>query len=240
MSRARRVRRPDAGAHAHGRSGSRKAPRVLLIVAVCAAVGATTAVGLVRTGGGDSARPRASANVTEKATPQHRSSSPAVRGPVLGRAAPVELRIRTIGLRSRLLALGLRTDGTVAVPAADQIARAGWYEYSPTPGEVGPAVILGHVHRPAGQTDRPVFSRLETLRRGDLVEVVRADEVVAVFRVDRVERYPAEHFPAREVYGAADHAALRLITCTAPGTTPAPDERNVVVYASLVTSRTVG
>lgn len=237
MSRARRARRYDAGAHTHARSSPRKAPRVLLIVAVCAAAAATTAVGLVRTGD-DAAHPRASANVTEKPTPQQRSSTPAVRGPVLGRAAPVELRIRRIGVRTRLLSLGLRTDGTVAVPAANQITRAGWYEYSPTPGEVGPAVILGHVDRPVGQTDRPVFRRLEALRRTDVVEVVRADEVVAVFRVDRVESYPVHHFPAREVYGAADHAALRLITCTVPGSTPAPDERNVVVYASLVTSRT--
>lgn len=234
MSRERR-----AGAHAQGRSAPRKAPRVLLIVGVCAAVGATTAVGLMRTGI-DGARPRASANATEHATPQQASSSPVIRGPVLGRAAPVELRIRRIGLRTRLLTLGLRTDGTVAVPAADQIARAGWYEYSPTPGEVGPAVILGHVDRPAGQTDLPVFRRLGALRDGDLVEVARADEVVAVFRVDRVERYPADNFPAREVYGAADHAALRLITCAVPGTTPSPDERNVVVYASLATSRTAG
>jgi hypothetical protein len=39
------------------------------------------------------------------------------------------------------------------------------------------------------------------------------DEKTAVFTVSRVERFPKSQFAGRAVYGAIDHAGLRLITC---------------------------
>ena len=41
----------------------------------------------------------------------------------------------------------------------------------------------------------------------------RDNGVVAVFEVTRVERYPKSSFPTDVVFGAIDHAGLRLITC---------------------------
>ena len=48
---------------------------------------------------------------------------------------------------------------------------------------------------------------------GDVVQVTRTDGVVAVFEVTRVARYPKTAFPTDVVFGAIDHAGLRLITC---------------------------
>ena len=116
-------------------------------------------------------------------------------------------------------------------------AVAGWFTGGPTPGALGPAVITGHVtwNGPA------VFHRLGTLRRGDQVTVTREDGKTAVFTVSRVARFSKSRFPSRAVYGAIDHAGLRLITCG--GTYDAARHRyldNVVVFARLEAVRGPG
>jgi sortase (surface protein transpeptidase) len=108
---------------------------------------------------------------------------------------------------------------------------AGWYKLGPTPGELGPAVIAGHVtwNGPA------VFFRLGSLRRGDKIQVVRGDGVTAVFEVADVRSYPKVRFPTRAVFGTIDYAGLRLITCG--GTYDSSTHRyldNLVVFARLV------
>ena len=115
----------------------------------------------------------------------------------------------------------------VPVRAAD----AGWFTRGATPGSLGPAVIAGHVTWKGAPA---VFYRLGTMRPGDRVIVIRKDRRTAVFTVDRVARFPKSQFPSREVYGAIDHAGLRLITCG--GTYDAARHRyldNVVVFARL-------
>ena len=121
---------------------------------------------------------------------------------------PVSIGIPRLHVFSRLEDLGVDDDGVMEVPA--EPANAGWYELGPSPGALGPAVVAGHVtwnQAPA------VFFRLAELRPGDVVQVTRTDDVVAVFEVTRVERYPKSAFPTDMVFGAIDHAGLRLITC---------------------------
>ena len=117
----------------------------------------------------------------------------------------------------------------MAVP--DDPARAGWFTGGAAPGALGPAVIAGHV---TWNGEPGVFYQLGKLRRGDQVAVVREDGRVAVFTVNRVARYSKSRFPTRSVYGAIDHAGLRLITCG--GTYDPARHRyldNVVVFAQL-------
>jgi hypothetical protein len=131
-----------------------------------------------------------------------------VTGPVLPSAEPVSIGIPRLHVFSRLEDLGVDDRGVMEVPA--EPADAGWYELGPSPGALGPAVVAGHVtwnQAPA------VFFRLAQLRPGDAVQVTRTDGVVAVFEVTRVERYPKSAFPTDVVFGAIDHAGLRLITC---------------------------
>jgi sortase (surface protein transpeptidase) len=71
--------------------------------------------------------------------------------------------------------LGLEPDGTLEVPPG--AFPAGWYTGAPTPGELGPAVIAGHISwRGPG-----VFHDLHRLSVGDLVTVSRADGTAADF-----------------------------------------------------------
>jgi sortase (surface protein transpeptidase) len=125
-------------------------------------------------------------------------------------ALPVRVRVPAIDVDSRLLHLGLAEDGTVEVPAGDDVDRAAWFDGSPRPGAEGPSVLEGHVDSPNGPS---VFYRLSELEAGDRVHVDREDGSTVTFVVDRVEQYPKAEFPTRKVYANTDGPALRLITC---------------------------
>lgn len=156
-------------------------------------------------------------------------------GPIMEESTPTLIDIPAIGVSSALMNLGLNSDGTVEVPPVEPEAPAGWYDGSPEPGTLGPAVILGHVDTRAGPA---VFYRLGELREGDEISVTREDGTIAIFVIDRVESYPKSEFPTEQVYGNTDHAALRLVTCGGPFDSAAGSYlENVVVYASLVEAR---
>jgi len=148
----------------------------------------------------------------------------------------VILDIPGIGIRhAGLIQLGLAKDGSIQTPPLGPGSPAGWFRNSPSPGQLGPAVIVGHVDSATGGP--AIFFKLATLRPGDLATVTRADHTAAVFRIDSVEKYAKTTFPALQVFGDTDHAALRLITCG--GTfNPAKQsyEDNIVVYAHLASS----
>lgn len=162
-----------------------------------------------------------------------RSASPRSSGTtVLPAAAPVGLRIPAIGVDSMLMDLGLEPDGTLEVPPDG--FPAGWYSGSPTPGELGPAIIAGHVDW-AGQPG--VFFALRDLVAGDEVVITRRDGGTARFHVTRVEQFDKDAFPTEAVYGDLDHAGLRLITCGGSFDAREGSYRdNVVVFAELSAS----
>ena len=146
---------------------------------------------------------------------------------------PVHLRIPAIDVDSDLHPLGLNSDGTLQVPSGDLYEQAAWYDGSPTPGEIGPAVLEGHV---TSQGSVPsVFFELGALVPGDLVEVERADGSTATFAVYGADSFPKDSFPKTTVYGNTSGPELRLITC---GGTYDPQARahvdNIVVFARLV------
>ncbi len=122
--------------------------------------------------------------------------------------APSSVAIPSIGVQSRLIKLGLNADRTLQVPRSYSLA--GWYTKSAAPGEVGPAVIVGHYDSVNGPA---VFHRLNQLRPGEPVQVRRADGSLAEFSVDRVKRFSKGKFPTDEVYGEVNRPELRLITC---------------------------
>lgn len=143
---------------------------------------------------------------------------------------PVRLDVPAIGVHTGLLRLGVQSDGTVEVPPLES-PDAGWYVHSPAPGDVGPAVVLGHVD--SARTGPGPFSRLGALAPGDEVVVTRADGSTVTFRVDRVSTFPKTAFPSDAVYGDVDRPELRLVTCGGTFDREARSYRdNVVVFAT--------
>ena len=127
-------------------------------------------------------------------------------------APPIRLQIPAIGVSTKIVDEGLAAGGALQVPPLTEagVHEAGWYDLGPTPGQVGSAIIVGHVdsYQAAG-----VFYDLGLLAPGNAVEVTLANGERVHFTVTSVHEYSKAHFPAREVYGAEPYPALRLITC---------------------------
>ncbi len=152
---------------------------------------------------------------------------------VMPRSAPTQIRISKIGLDAKTIEVGRLADGTMETPnVLDYVT--GWYKYSPTPGELGPSVIVGHVDSYKGIS---VFWRIRELSPGDTIQVARADGSDATFKVNALQQYDQNNFPTQAVYGNISYAGLRLITCggTFNRQTGHYNE-NTVVFATLVNS----
>jgi len=143
---------------------------------------------------------------------------------------PIRLAIPAIGVRTRLIRLGITSRGSLQVPTSAAVA--GWFTGSPAPGAIGAAIIAGHID---SYTGPGVFFRLRDLRRGRDVYVTLASGSTVTFRVTAVRSYAKDRFPTAVIYGPVPDAELRLITCGgqfdhATGSYLS----NVVVYAALV------
>jgi sortase (surface protein transpeptidase) len=207
--------------------------------------GLLVAAGLAVALAGCSAAPSAGdgpppVGVQAEALAQPAGSSPAP--PALAEAegtepVPTAVTVPAIGVSSSLIGLGLNQDGTAGVPPVTQPGQASWFEPGVRPGEVGPAVLLGHVSgRPPGARGSVpgVFARLAELAPGDDVAIDRADGTTVTFEVVRVETHDKDAFPTAAVWGDQPVPVLRLVTCGGVFDRAAGSyESNVVVFAEL-------
>jgi Sortase domain len=188
--------------------------------------------------------PSGEARAAGAAAPRHRVDVPArpprapgfevaeaprpltVPGPA---SPPVRLTIPSIRVATPLVRLGRERDGSMQVPV--EFARVGWFAEGPAPGQVGPAVLAGHVDSKTGPA---VFYRLRELRPGDTVQVERADGARLRFVVEQARGFPKAAFPTAAVFGPAPWAALRLVTCGGDFDRARGSYRdNLVVFARL-------
>jgi hypothetical protein len=148
------------------------------------------------------------------AAPTPVSQVPGARAPLptaeldgAGGAPPSRIRIPAIGVDAPLERLHLARDGTLQPPT--DYAEAGWYADGTRPGDIGPAVIAGHIDSVTGPA---VFARLSQVGLGAVIGVDE-DGTWLTFHVVSVDRYPKTAFPTAQVYGPTPDAELRLITC---------------------------
>jgi hypothetical protein len=123
--------------------------------------------------------------------------SPAPR-PGAPSGTPTALSIPRISVSTALEALTIDHAGVLKTP---RFTDAGWYVDGTTPGDVGPAVIAGHVDSTTGPS---VFFRLKDLHPGDVVKVQEGYVFVNGQRqeepyVKSGYRSPANDFPATTV-----------------------------------------
>jgi LPXTG-site transpeptidase (sortase) family protein len=222
----------------HGNGGSRTGAVVLgLAGLIAAAMGGAALLGVPM--------PAAHAETAGVwLTPTAPSASPSINpseppGPAVGATAkptgpptgpPTWLKIPDISVSTSLESLHINASGALAAPSS--YTDAGWYAGGTKPGDVGPAVIAGHIDTTSGPA---IFYRLASLKAGDQVQVLRGGQWV-IFTVTDVERYPKTSFPTAQVYGPTPTPELRLITCGGTfDTTRRSYDDNVVVYAKGTT-----
>lgn len=206
-------------------AGRRRSIIAVAASVVLALVGAVVVFAATRTTGGPppppvSAGPTVSSSASAAATPGGANTatlapgaSPLAKGsdlgPILKASPPVAIDIPSIGIRtSNFVNLGLASDGTLQVPK--DFSSVGWYTGGPAPGQLGPAILAGHVDSRNGPA---IFYRLGALRPGAKVTVSRGDRSKVTFVVDRVQSFAKDRFPTALVYGSTTRAELRLITC---------------------------
>ncbi|MEK6345657.1 MAG: class F sortase [Curtobacterium sp.] len=145
-------------------------------------------------------------------------------------ATPLRVEIPAIGVSSGLEDLHRGSAGELDPPK--DWDSAGWFSDGIVPGQVGPAVIAGHVDSP---TSAAVFYRLDELVTGDRITVRMSDGSERVFEVQRSERAAKSAFPTSDVYGTSPTPALRLITCDGTfDTATGHYTDNLIVFATLV------
>jgi sortase (surface protein transpeptidase) len=147
-------------------------------------------------------------------------------------ATPVSVQIPSIHVNANLESLHKDSTGALAPPTAWD--DAGWYADGVVPGQVGPAVIAGHVD---SLTSAAVFFDLDELAAGDTIQVTMSDGSKLVFTVTTTEQASKHAFPTNDVYGSTPDPQLRLITCGGPYD-PAWGHysENLIVFAVLTSS----
>ncbi|MET7991685.1 class F sortase [Amycolatopsis sp. NPDC005232] len=146
---------------------------------------------------------------------------------------PTSVSIPKIGAQSSLVSVAVNLEGKISVPSVKTPMQAAWYRLSPVPGEVGPAIVLGHVD---GDKKPGIFYKLKDLVPGDEVDIDRSDGKKLKFTVDHLTQVPKDQFPQDAVYGNSTKPELRLITCGGVFDHAEHSyEDNIVVYANLAT-----
>ncbi|MGW2084219.1 class F sortase [Streptomyces sp. NPDC001880] len=220
------------GRHACRRGVAGSRPRRPAGAAVAGVGSLALGIGIAVYGGLGAPADNTGAHIPVAASRQDTSPSTATPAavPPLARSEPVRVRMASAGVDTGpLLPLGLRSDGSVQVPSVAQADRMGWYTGAVTPGERGPAVLIGHFDTVEGPA---VLRDISRTRPGDKILVDRADGKQAEFTVRELQQVPKDHFPTEQVYGDTSTATLRVVTCGGSLTDGhRPD--NIIVYAEL-------
>lgn len=154
---------------------------------------------------------------------------------------PVRLIVPKLGLDARILSLGPDATGAMQAPrngdASDPIwSEVYWWNVGALPGQVGNAVIAGHVNRPDASPS--TFTHLDRLVPGDTLAIVTQNGQTLNFVV-RDKNAPLVYVHGgtdptiQRIFGPATTPNLNLLTCWGEwdGT---QFNRRLVVYATLV------
>lgn len=144
---------------------------------------------------------------------------------------PVKFAIQSLGVTASVVQVGINGDGQMEVPT--NWVDVGWYKLGPRPGELGNAVLAGHLDGPKGE--HGVFWDLNKIAVGAAVDVTDDHSRVYHYSVKRTESVKADLNVLSGIFGSSQNFNLNLITCTGPW-----DKNNqqfsqrLIVYTELV------
>lgn len=123
---------------------------------------------------------------------------------------PIRLKVPKIKVDAAIEYVGLNPKGEMDAPKLPR--NVAWYEIGPRPGEIGSAVIAGHVNWYNGA--KSAFANLNKLKPGDKIVVQDKKGMNITFVVRKVRLYGSKE-DASEVFISNDGKAhLNLVTCT--------------------------
>jgi sortase A len=144
---------------------------------------------------------------------------------------PTRLLLPSIKVDAVVEAVGLDAQGRMGTPS--QASNVAWYQLGSRPGDVGDAVIAGHLDWTTGPA---VFWYLGRVRKGDVITVVRADGTQARFVTDSTSMVPYDS-STDALFTRDGPPSLTLITCAGTWDRQRGTYlQRLVVHATLVPS----
>lgn len=122
---------------------------------------------------------------------------------------PVTLTIPKLNIEAESESVGMDNAGRMDIPK--NVINVAWYNLGVKPGEKGNAVFAGHFDKPDGSPS--VFYKLDTLVKGDTIEVTDQLGKTREFNVTEKRVVKTDQFPLQEVFGDTDKVRVNLITC---------------------------
>ena len=174
---------------------------------------------------------------TSSTSTAHEGAAGGIQKPDAGRTTVPQtgiivthVSIPDIGVSSDIELLTLDSTGALLPPV--DFNRAGWYSGGVIPGQIGPAIIAGHID---SITAPAVFANLHKMTPGMKILVSLSNGTVLTFAADRSEVVPKTQFPSSSVYGTVPTPQLRVITCDGNfNHATGHYDDNLVVFATLV------
>jgi LPXTG-site transpeptidase (sortase) family protein len=146
--------------------------------------------------------PKAPSNIQQSSLPKQANPDTPV-------SIPVRIQIPAIHVDAAIEQVGLANDGSMDVPSLP--SNTAWFMLGPRPGEIGSAVIDGHVDWTHGA--RAVFTDLHNLKSGDKVAVLNSQGIKIRFVVRETRTYSSNAY-ASDVFASNDGKShLNLISC---------------------------
>lgn len=123
---------------------------------------------------------------------------------------PRLITIPSIGVRARIIRMGVTKDNAVDVPK--NIFDVGWYDGSAKPGTNGAAFLDGHV---SGPTQHGVFYDIKKLQPGDKLTVEKGNGEVLSYTVVKNVKYSKDNVDMTAALSPVTSGknGLNLITC---------------------------
>lgn len=150
-------------------------------------------------------------------------------------SVPVRLRISQIGVDANIQPVGQNSKGEMDIPKGDDAyIDTAWYSLGARPGEIGVAVINGHLDT-RSLIDPGVFRSLDELIAGDTVEVIDDKGALFRFRVTGTQVLRAGDDATHVFTSQSGKAHLNLITCAGDWQQDQKQyDKRLVVFTELI------
>jgi sortase A len=153
-----------------------------------------------------------------------------IKNDLVPQGHPTQVVIPRIGVRAALESNGLSRASDAHAPFKWE--DAAWFSRGPRPGDVGKALVFGHLDSTCCPA---IFWNLNSLRTGDRVQIVYPAGRTLTFQVVWSHVYWNKDVPTHWLYDRGQQRALVLDTCS--GVFHAGDEgydRKLFVFARLI------
>lgn len=123
---------------------------------------------------------------------------------------PYKIKIPSLGIDTFVERVGVASDGSMDVPK--NIWNTAWFGNGGyKPGEMGNAVIAGHLDAPG---TKAVFWELDKLKPGARLYLSDTGGQELTFEVIELKDYLISEAPLTQIFGPATEPRLNLITCS--------------------------